>query len=86
MSVDMARVDGVPVGQCLLLWGAAPEMGAFAAACCFRVMLYAEGSVRAARRFMRALSGKFVFHLPVHQGAERMGPAPRTGMARSREA
>ena len=80
MSVDMLRVDGAPVGQGCW-WGSAFKRmpcGVPLAAALFSSYALRRGSVRAARRFMRALSGKFVFHLPVHQGAERMGPAPRT--------
>ena len=84
MSVDMGRVDGVPGGgQCLLLWGAALERWVRSQpSVLFSSYALRRGSVRAARRFMRALSGKFVFHLPA-PGAERAGPAPRTGTARS---
>ena len=74
MSVDMAhasmacRVGGSASGVgCRLRDG----RRAFAAAL-FSSYALRRGSVRAARRFMRALSGKFVFHLPA-PGAERMG-------------
>ena len=71
MSVDMARVGGVPAGgQCFAFVGCRLRDGrrAFAAAL-FSSYALRRGSVRAARRFMRALSGKFAFHLPVrHQG------------------
>ena len=72
MSVDIFASAACRVGQCLLLWGAARECSQP------RVLFSSDatrrGSVRAARRFMRALSGKFVFHLPVHQAPSGRGP------------
>ena len=70
-------------GAVLLVWGAACEMGAVRSQPrCFRVMLYAEAaSVRRGDLCVHSQANSYF--ICVHPGAERTGPAPRTGTARS---
>ena len=75
MSVDMLRVDGVPVGQGCR-WGSAFKRmtcGApLAAALLFSSYALRRGSVRAARRFMRTQVER-ALRICLHQGAEHNG-------------
>ena len=82
MSVDMARVDGVPgVWGSACSWGAACEMGAVRSQPrCFRVMLYAEAaSVRRGDLCVHSQANSYFICLCTRRRADGARVADRYG-------